>query len=54
MTKKQSLNHEARKELHELKRFVSDWSSKMVDGKPFDELFQFEGIPLSWIYLPIL
>ena len=45
---------EKMRELNELKRFVSDWSSRVVDGTPFDELFQFEGIPLSWIYLPIL
>ena len=37
-----------------LKEFVSDFSLKRVKGKSFDDIFQVEGVPLSWIYRPIL
>ncbi len=42
------------KEFDSLNEFISNWSGRKVGDKKFNEIFQVEGIPLSWFYRPIL
>ena len=56
---KDNLKDNLKKELSEVKDFLSDWSQRKIRERKigetlFDEEFRIEDMPLSWFYRPIL